>query len=223
MKINRFMHHIDSMARQNRFEVEIFGPRMAGHNPIRIRGLRISKASIPGRKFITESYSEIPGGPTRKYLQRVEYDQEVSITFISDNTLVDRMAIETWMEFMHDWSYGVKYLYDDDPKVGGYTGTVTLTQLDRADFPIYEVQLIEAFPEILSGFSLDSSSSAIQTFDVTFGYREWISTYKNAPASGILGSLFKKAKRKIRRKVTTAVEDKIFKERSSLASKLGID
>ena len=201
MKINRFMSHIDSMARQNRFEVEIHGPRMAGHNPIRIRGLRISKASIPGRKFITESYSEIPGGPTRKYLQRVEYDQEVSITFISDNTLVDRQAIETWMEFMYDWSYGVKYLYDDDSKIGGYTGTVTLTQLDRADLPIYEVQLIEAFPEVLSGFSFDTSSSAIQTFDVTFGYRYWTSAYENEPANSILGALFKKAGRKIRGKI----------------------
>ena len=224
MKINRFMAHIDSMARQNRFEVTIQGPRMAGHNPIRIRGLRISKASVPGRKFITESYSEIPGGPTRKYLQRVEYDQEVSITFISDNTLVDRMAIETWMESMHDWAYGVKYLYDDDPKVGGYTGTVVLTQLDRSDLPIYEVELVEAFPETLSGFSLDSSSSAIQTFDVTFGYRYWKSAYENSPANSILGELFRKAGRKLRAKAKRKVEDKIFKDgRSSLAKKLGID
>ena len=46
-------------------------------------------------------------------------------------------------------------------------GTIILRQLDRADMPIYEVELIEAFPEALSGFSLDTSSSAIQTFDVT--------------------------------------------------------
>ena len=223
MKINRFMHHIDSMARQNRFEAQIFGPRMGGNQPIRLRGMRVSKATIPGRKFITESYSEIPGGPTRKYLQRVEYDQEVTLTFITDNTLEDRQMIETWMESMYDWSYGVSYLYNDDATVGGYTGTVTLTQLDRADFPIYEVQLVEAFPEVLSGFSLDSSSSAIQTFDVTFGYRYWTSAYENAPENSILGALFQKAGRKLRGKATRKVEEKIFKERGSLASKIGLD
>jgi hypothetical protein len=188
-----------------------------------IRGIRVSKATIPGRKITTESYSEIPGGPKRKYLQAIEYDQEVTLTFITDNTLEDRQMIETWMESMYDWAYGVKYLYDDDPAVGGYTGTVILTQLDRSDLPIYEVELVQAFPETLSGFSLDSSSSAIQTFDVTFGYRTWTSKYENEPENTILGALFKKAGRKLRSKATRKVEDKLFKERGSLASKIGLD
>ena len=215
MKISRFMGHIDAMARQNRFEVEIFAPKL----DIRIRGMRVSKATIPGRKITTESYSEIPSGPTRKYLQKVEYDQEVTLTFLSDNTLVDRMAIETWMEDMYDFDYAMKYPYADN----GYLGTVILRQLDRSDMPIYEVKLIDAFPEVLTGFSLDSSSSAIQTFDVTFGYRYWTSAYENAPENSILGALFKKAGRKIRGKVKSKIEDKVFKERDSIADKLGID
>ena len=216
MKIGRFMSHIDSMARQNRFEVEIFNPSLG----IRIRGMRVSKATIPGRKITTDAYSEIPGGPARKYLQKVEYDQEVTITFLSDNTLQDRQAIEAWMESMYDADYAMKYLYDAD---GGYTGTVVLRQLDRSDAAIYEVELIEAFPETLSGFSLDTSSSAIQTFDVTFGYRRWESKYENAPENTILGALFQKAGRKLRSKATSKVEEKLFKERGSLASKLGLD
>ena len=115
----------------------------------------------------------------------------------------------------------MKYLYDSDAG-SGYTGTVVLTQLDRADIPIYRVELIEAFPETLSGFSLDTSSSAIQTFDVTFGYRYWQSSFENEPANSILGALFKKAGRKLKSKVRKKVEDKVFKERGSLASKLGI-
>ena len=205
MKINRFMGHIDAMARQNRFEIQIFGPM-----ELRSRGMRISKATVPGRKFTTESYSEIAGSHKRKYLQAIEYDQEVTLTFITDNTLEDRQMIETWMESMYDWAYGVKYLYDDDPAVGGYTGTVVLTQLDRSDLPIYEVELVEAFPETLSGFSLDSSSSAIQTFDVTFGYRTWKSSFENEPANSILGALFKKAGKKIKGKVRKKTEDFFF-------------
>ena len=218
MRINRFMGQIDAMARQNRFEVEIFAPKVTGGG-IRIRGMRVSKATIPGRKITTESYSEIPGGPARKYLQKVEYDQDITLTFLTDSTLVDRMAIEAWMEDMYDFDYAMKYPYADN----GYTGTVVLRQLDRSDDAIYEVELIEAFPEALSGFSLDTSSSAIQTFDVTFGYRYWTSAYENEPANSILGALFKKAGRKIRGKIRRNIEDKVFKERESLASKLGID
>ena len=75
----------------------------------------------------------------------------------------------------------------------------------------------------MSGFSLDSSSSAIQTFDVTFGYRYWTSSFENEPANSILGALFKKAGRKLRAKATRKVEDKVFKERRSLTSKIGLD
>ena len=120
---------------------------------------------------------------------------------------------------MYNGDYAMKYPYADN----GYTGTVVLRQLDRSDAAIYEVELIEAFPETLSGFSLDTSSSAIQTFDVTFGYRYWSSKYENAPSSSILGALFKKAGRKLRAKATRKVEDKLFKERGSLASKIGLD
>ena len=215
MRINRFMGQIDAMARQNRFECEIF---YKGRD-VRIRGMRVSKATVPGRKFTTESYSEIPGGPARKYLQKVEYDPEVTVTFLTDSTLEDRQAIEAWMEDMYDFDYAMKYPYADN----GYLGTVILRQLDRSDMPIYEVKLIDAFPEVLTGFSFDSSSSGIQTFDVTFGYRYWTSSFENAPANSILGELFKKAGRKLRGKATKKVEDTIFKERGSLASKIGLD
>ena len=214
MKIGRFMSHIDSMARQNRFEVEIFQPKI----PLRIRGMRVSKAAVPGRKITSEVYSEVPSGPGRKYLKAVEWDQDVTITFLADNHLTDRQAIETWMEYMYDVNYAMKYPYADN----GYTGTVVLRQLDRSDQAIYEVELIEAFPETLTGFSFDTSSSSIQTFDVTFGYRYWQSSYENEPANSILGALFKKGKRKLKSKVTKKVEDKVFKERGNLASKLGL-
>tara|TARA_B100001105_G_C22164302_1_gene345727 strand:- start:15 stop:623 length:609 start_codon:yes stop_codon:yes gene_type:complete len=201
MKINRFMGHIDAMARQNRFEIQIFGPM-----ELRSRGMRISKATVPGRKFTTESYSEIPGGPARKYLQKVEYDPEVTVTFLTDSTLEDRQAIEAWMEDMYNTDYAMKYPYADN----GYLGTVILRQLDRSDMPIYEVKLIDAFPEALTGFSFDSSSSAIQTFDVTFGYRTWKSSFENEPANSILGALFKKAGKKIKGKVRKKTEDFFF-------------
>ena len=218
MRINRFLAHIDGMARQNRFEVEIHQNALK----LNMRGMRVSKATIPGRKFTSESYSEIPGGPVRKYPQKVEFDQDISLTFLGDNSLVDRMAIETWMQSMYDGDYNMRYLHNADA-TSGYYGQVFLRQLDRADFPIYEVELIEAFPEALSGLTLDSSSSAIQDFTVTFGYRRWQSKYENSPSDTILGSLFQKGGRKIKGRINKEIEDAIFRSKRSLASRLGID
>ena len=49
------------------------------------------------------------------------------------------------------------------------------------------------------------------------------SKYENEPENTILGALFKKAGRKLRSRVKRKVEDKVFKERGSLASKIGLD
>jgi hypothetical protein len=49
----------------------------------------------------------------------------------------------------------------------------------------------------------------MQTFDVTFTFRTWTSSYENAP-SGLLGGLFNKFSRKLKSKVKQKVGSKIF-------------
>ena len=95
----------------------------------------------------------------------------------------------------------------------GYTGQVRITQLDRRDWPIYEVVLHEAWPSTLSQITLDAGAgSNIQTFTCTFQYRTWTSEYKNSP-SGLLGGLFKKVSRKIGTDIESEIEGQIFKRR----------
>ena len=91
-----------------------------------------------------------------------------------------------------------------------YLGTVVIRQLGRDGFTIYEVQLEDAFPSVLGAVSLDMASSAIETFDVTFTYRTWYSSYANAPSSSYLGGLFKKHSRRIGSKIRRKIEDKVF-------------
>ena len=54
MHINRFMNaHLDDMARDNRFKVELHGPANLG---IRMRGIRCTTVSIPGRTIYENIY-----------------------------------------------------------------------------------------------------------------------------------------------------------------------
>ena len=70
MHINRFMGaHMDDMARKNRFEIEIHGPK-----GIRSRGIRCKTVSLPGRQIQTSEHSEYPGGPPRAYPVGIDYD-----------------------------------------------------------------------------------------------------------------------------------------------------
>ena len=57
MHINRFLTHIDGMARQNRFEVDIRVPAI----DLRMRALRCQKASLPGKTLELSSFNKIQG------------------------------------------------------------------------------------------------------------------------------------------------------------------
>lgn len=215
MNISRFMTHLDQMARQNRFEVEIFAPAIQ----LRIRGLRCQKAVMPGKSFEVESFKPIPAGWAKHSIKGVTYPQEITLSFILDSTFEDHQKIELWQQYMYNDDYSMRYPKGDT----GYLGTVVLRQLDRGGESIYEVQLEDVFPQAVSGLTLDMGSSAIQTFDVTFNYRTWHSSYENSPSNSILGALFQKGKRKLKSKIRKKTEDKIFKEgRRSLSNRLGL-
>ena len=220
MNITRFMGHLDQMARQNRFEVEIFAPAIQ----LRIRGVRCTKAVMPGKTLEVESFKVIPAGWAKQTIKGITYPQEVTLSFMLDSTLEDRQKIELWQEYMYDDDYSMRYPHNhtkDGEK--GYLGTVVIRQLDKGGSSIYEVQLEDAFPQSMSNLSLDAGSAAIQTFDVTFNYRTWHSSYENSPSDSILGALFQKGSRKLKSKIRKKAEDRIFKEgRRSLSNRLGL-
>ena len=200
MHINRFMgSHIDDMARQDRFSVEIHGP--AG---IRSRGIRCTNIEMPGKQIITQEFSEYGGGPMRKYPSKVDYGGgAIALTFMMDTTFEDKQKIELWQSYVHDEAFGFQYPED-------YWGEIKIQQEGRDGNSIYEVVLHEAWPQSIDTQALDSSaSSTIQTFSASFVYRTWSSSYENSP-SGLLGGLFKKFSRKIKTKASSKIEGKIF-------------
>ena len=220
MKINRFMSQIDTMARQNQFEVEVFQPSLS----LRIRGMRCQKVSLPNKTLATNPYSVVPSGPAENMVTQVQYPQEVTLDFILDSSFEDRAKIELWQQHIFNDDYSIKY-----PKgisglgTDGYLGTVVIRQLSRDGLPIYEVQLNDAFPSIISGLSFDMESSAVQTFTTTFSYRTWESHFENVPPGSILGALFQKGVKKLKSRVRKKAEDEIFKEgRTSFSRRRGL-
>ena len=200
------MANIDNMARQNMFEVEIRCPALGLNN----RGLRVRAASFPGKSFETALFTEVASGPNRPYVTKVVYSQDVTLTFINDSTMMDKQSIELWQEYIYDDDFSIRYPLEPET---GYVGEVVIKQLDRGGNEIYAVTLHEAFPQLMGPQALDMESSAISTFDVTFGYRTWSSEYENIPEGTILSRLAKKFQKKLKNKVRKKVEDVIFKDR----------
>lgn len=199
MRISRFMKaHMDDMARTNRFKVEIHGPM-----GIRMRGIRCTGVSIPGRTISTNTHTINQAGPPREHPSSVDYGGKVDLTFMLDTTFEDHQKIAMWNSYIYDEAWGFRYPEE-------YWGTVKITQFDRQDWPIYEVELLEAWPSSFGELTYDSAGEgAIQTFSCTIQYRTWLSSYENSP-SGLLGGLFKKVSRKLGTKVKSKIEGKIF-------------
>ena len=209
MHINRFLTHIDGMARANRFEVDIFVPGI----DLRMRALRCQKATMPGKTLELSSFNKIPGGPPDHLVKGVKYDDNVVLGFMLDSTFEDRQKIELWQQYIYNDDYSIRYPRHhnaDRVEVPTYPGQVAIRQLDRGGNTVYEVELMEAFPTVLGSVSLDMASSAIQTFDVTFTYRTWYSSYANTPSSSYLGGLFNKHSRRIGSRIRGKISNKLF-------------
>ena len=199
MNINRFMKaHIDGMPRLNKFDVEIYGPQ-----GIRSRGIRCTAVNLPGRQVTSNEFTEYGGAPMYKYPTRVDYaGGKVDMTFMCDHTMEDRQKFELWQSFIYDEVYQMNYPED-------YEGTMKITQLGQDNLPIYSVELLNCFPDSIGDISLDAGSGELVTFQVSMAFRSWVSSYENSP-SGLLGGLFNKYSRKLKSKVSSKVENKLF-------------
>jgi hypothetical protein len=186
------------MARQNQFEVEIRCPQIG----LFMRGLRVKTAALPGKSFETTPFGEIPSGAKKQYPTSVTYPQDVTLTFILDSTMEDKIKMELWQESMYGDDYSIRY-------PDNYEGEIKIKQLDRGGNQIYEAILHKAYPQAISNSILDMESSAVQTFDVTFAYRTWSSDYTQMP-KGLFGSILDRAKRKLISRGRRKIEDEIF-------------
>ena len=197
MNINRFMNHMDSMSRSDRFNIEIRGPQN-----IRSRGLRCTAVTTPGKTIATTGKNYGGATPERPYVTGVEYENKITATFMLDTTFEDKQLFELWQSYMYDEAYNLQY-------PDKYHGSVKIDQLGVDNIPVYSVELHEAFPSNVTGVAFTAEATTVQTFDVEFSFRTWSSSFENSP-SGLLGGLFNKKMRKIRSRLDKKVNDKLF-------------
>ena len=206
--VDKLRHNFDQGARPNRYTVDFYCWPLA----IKLEGLRVQTASLPGRQLETGDFSEY--GPTRKLPYNVNMDgQEVSFTFICDSSFADRFIIDAWQGAIYQGlrQDGGQYYRDDEGEVqldssvrtanesGGssihptwsyykdYVGEIVVKQITNSDKDALVYRIHEAYPISFQPMELSyASSDELMRFECTFAFRTWDAEYKNPnPVSGI--------------------------------------
>lgn len=158
----------ETLARTNRFEVEIFSPRsLSGQYAGELASLYVEQASMPPINISTKPLKIF--GPSYQRPITSEYGGEgISITFHVDGDLKVKSYFEDWMHLVvNDQTFAVGYQED-------YASTIRIKQLDEQDNIIYDIELIEAFPKSMNIMDLNNASSnQTHRLNIIFGYRYW--------------------------------------------------
>ena len=127
---------------------------------------RCESAELPGRTHLT-SDSRLYG-PVRK----IPYNSgfvESTLTFMcSNNYIEEKRFFDQWQDVIQDPdNFDISY-YDS------LIGNVKIEVLDEKDKELYQVELLEAFPQNVSAISVGwASNTDYMKFSVTFSYRKW--------------------------------------------------
>ena len=131
----------------------------------------VQSVSMPERTMKVKKVKH--NGPARN----IVYDYEmadVNMTFLTDKYARERIMFEMWQKtsfsnMTHNFSY-----YDE------YVAPINILQLgstpavQERDEATYGVRLWEAYPTKVGELSYESTTSDVQTFEVTFTYRYWL-------------------------------------------------
>jgi len=172
-----------------------------------------SAITMPSREAVQKEIRH--NGPTRKFVYNYT-TPEVTATFYTDKFMRERTFFEIWQKaafsnLTHNINYYSDYVSPVDiMALGQYAA-----QQERDDVT-YAVRLLDCYPKIISDVSFSHETNAIQTFEVTFSFRNWVNYFIDktggidlgqsdfkAPtvkrAGGILGGLISKLPPEIRR------------------------
>ena len=158
------------LARQNRFEVRIQGPKGFAQSAAKQVDLLAESVTFPGQN-IRSVPDDLRYGPARDHAQGVTYG-DISMTFICTPGMQEKVYFEEWQKLIIDLGeenpgWNAKFYKD-------YIGEIQIDQLDRQNQMNYEVTIVEAWPKTINAqeFTL-SSNDSYQTVSVDFAYRYW--------------------------------------------------
>ena len=172
-----------------------------------------SAISMPSREAVQKEIRH--NGPTRKFVYNYT-TPEITATFYTDKFMRERTFFEIWQKaafsnITHNINYYNDYVSPVDiMALGNYA-----SRQERDDVT-YAVRLLDCYPKTISDVSFSHETNAVQTFEVTFSFRNWVNYFIDkaggidlgesdfkAPtvkrAGGIFGGLISKLPPEIRR------------------------
>ena len=166
--LNKFRSQIltGSLARNNRFEVEVIPPSFLRSYGERV-SLLVEQASFPLLNIASKSFKIF--GPSYQRPFTSEYGGEgIPVTFHVDRNMVVKKFFDDWVHaIVNPVTFTTGYQND-------YIGTITIKQLDEQDNITYAVRLEEAFPRNLNLMDLNhQASNQTHRLNVLFAYRYW--------------------------------------------------
>ena len=172
-----------------------------------------SAISMPSREAVQKEIRH--NGPTRKFVYNYT-TPEITATFYTDKFMRERTFFEIWQKAaFSNLTHNINYYNDyvspvDIMALGNYA-----SRQERDDVT-YAVRLLDCYPKTISDVSFSHETNAVQTFEVTFSFRNWVNYFIDktggidlgesdfkAPtvkrAGGIFGGLISKLPPEIRR------------------------
>ena len=172
-----------------------------------------SEITMPSREAVQKEIRH--NGPTRKFVYNYT-TPEVTATFYTDKFMRERTFFEIWQKAaFSNLTHNINYYNDyvspvDIMALGNYA-----SRQERDDVT-YAVRLLDCYPKTISDVSFSHETNAVQTFQVTFSFRNWVNYFIDktggidlgesdfkAPtvkrAGGIFGGLISKLPPEIRR------------------------
>ena len=163
--VETFKSKFTDFARSYQFMVSFTGAPVEGiRNPD--MGFLVETTTLPTKNITAVDAAYM--GQQVKLAGNVEYpDWEVTFRVDSEYKVYD--AIREWLDVIRP-NVGVTAGTLTTPGRGGYKGIIDFEQLDGNQKTIAGLKLFGAFPVALGGITLDTKTSDIQTFPVTFAY-----------------------------------------------------
>ena len=172
-----------------------------------------SAITMPSREAVQKEIRH--NGPTRKFVYNYT-TPEVTATFYTDKFMRERTFFEIWQKAaFSNLTHNINYYNDyvspvDIMALGNYA-----SRQERDDVT-YAVRLLDCYPKLISEVSFSHETNSVQTFQVTFSFRNWVNYFIDktggidigqsdfkAPtvkrAGGIFGGLISKLPPEIRR------------------------
>ena len=169
--------------------------------------------AMPSREAIQKEIKH--NGPTRKFVYNYT-TPEITATFYTDKFMRERTFFEIWQKTaFSNTTHNINY-YDNYVSPIDIYALGSFASRDERDDVTYAVRLFDCYPRLISEVTFNHDANEVQTFTVTFSFRNWVNYFIDRAgtiqlgesdfrqptvkrAGGIFGGLLSKLPPEIRR------------------------